>query len=109
MRLELANGPQHAFLLGLKVLLGSHYLPDGDLIVLVQEQGLAVGYYLVRQSDSKRFFISTVVDLPAFEKICSEALSDASGWDYYVEKSFGPDVNGDPAWSNLDYTDRFVC
>ena len=94
----------------MKQFFAPYYKQDSDAEKKkLQEQGLAVGYYLVRQSDSKRFFISTVVDLPAFEKVCSEALSDASGWDYYVEKSFGPDVNGDPAWSNLDYTDRFVC
>jgi hypothetical protein len=72
-----------------------------------KENGFAIGYYLVRESDSKRFFISKIVDVRALEKIASEVLSEASGYGYWVDRSMGKAVDGSPAWMNRDFTDRF--
>lgn len=72
------------------------------------EKGTAPGYYLVRESDGKRFFISKVVDIYAMNEICQHVLSDETGWTYSVARSFGKDSNGDPMWSSIDHTTRFV-
>lgn len=71
------------------------------------ENGFVPGYYLVRKSDSKRFFISKVVDVLALEKIASKVLSEASGWDYWIDRSLGKDITGRAAWMNLDFTELF--
>ena len=71
------------------------------------ENGFVPGYYLVRKSDSKRFFISKVVDVLALEEIASKVLSEACGWDYWIDRSIGKDINGRAAWMNQDFTDRF--
>ncbi len=73
-----------------------------------QLDGTAYGFYLVRESDSKRFFISKVVDLQAFAKVCSNVLSNASGWGYWIDKSLGTDADGKPAWVNVDQSGRFT-
>lgn len=67
-----------------------------------------VGYWLVRQSDSKRFFISTLVDVPALEKVADRVLSDEHGYGYWIDFCYGLDVNRNVAWMNLDLTDRFI-
>ena len=71
------------------------------------ENGFVPGYYLVRESDSKRFFISKEVDVLALEKIASKVLSEASGWDYWIDFSLGKDITGRAAWMNQDFTERF--
>lgn len=82
------------------------YLPEDK--ESQKDCGTYPGYYLVRESDSKRFFISKVVDLLALEQTASEALSDASGWGYWIDRSLGKDVNGSPAWVNVDQSARFI-
>jgi len=72
-----------------------------------KENGFEPGYYLVREHDSKRFFISKVVDVLALEEVCSKVLSEASGWGYWIDRSIGKDINGNAAWMNRDFTDRF--
>ncbi len=79
-----------------------------ELELQAQEQGIAIGYYLVRESDKARFYISKVVDTYALEKVADKVLSDKTGYDYYVDYSFGADLQGKPAWMNLDLTDRFL-
>lgn len=64
------------------------------------------GYYLVLP-DGSRHFIAPEADEWALNRVCKVHLSDAKGWDYWVDFSHGPDVNGSPAWSNIDQTDRF--
>lgn len=65
------------------------------------------GYYLVRESDKKRFFISTYIDIYAFESLAEDVLSDETGYEYWIDYSYGEDVKGNPAWDNLDHQDKF--
>jgi hypothetical protein len=64
------------------------------------------GYYLVKGDD--RHFISAQVSEPALNRVADRVLSDAKGWDYWIDYSHGVDVHGKPAWSNIDQTDRFI-
>jgi len=75
---------------------------------LAQREGTAYGYYLVRASDNQRFFISKTVCLLSLGEVAEKVLSDKHGWDYWIDKSSGTDVDGRAAWSNVDFTDRFV-
>ena len=72
-----------------------------------KSNGLAYGYYLVRESDGARFFISKVVDKQALDTVCSAVLTDED-FQYWIDRSSGADIDGKPAWCNLDFTDRFV-
>ena len=72
-----------------------------------QSNGLAYGYYLIRESDGSRFFISKVVDKQALDAVCSAVLTDED-FQYWIDRSSGADVYGNPSWCNLDFTDRFV-
>ena len=50
------------------------------------------------------------------EKVCEDSLNDVlrpllnkdNNYDYWVDYSYGPDVDGKPAWANLDFSDRFT-
>lgn len=64
------------------------------------------GYYLVK--DGTRHFISPDVNPAALERVADRMLSDSEGWDYWIDYSYGIDVHGKPAWSNVDQTDRFI-
>lgn len=66
------------------------------------------GYWLVRVSDRRRFFISETVSERALNRIATSVLSDKAGWDYWVDYCLGLDVHGRTAWINLDQTDRFI-
>ena len=72
-----------------------------------QLDGTAYGFYLVRDSDQKRFFISKVVDVLALEEIAQKALNSSVGYDYWIDKSLGKDREGKPAWVNVDHSERF--
>ena len=75
--------------------------------VYEQSSGLAYGYYLVRESDNARFFISKVVDRKALDAVCSAVLTEED-FEYWIDRSSGADIDGNPLWCNLDFTDRFV-
>ena len=75
--------------------------------VYEQSNGLAYGYYLVRESDNARFFISKVVDRQALDDVCSAVLTEEN-YEYWIDRSSGADIDGNPLWCNLDFTDRFV-
>ena len=66
------------------------------------------GFYLVRTSDSQRFFVSGKVSQSALENCANKALSEKTGWNYWIDKCLGIDVHGKQAWMNLDYTDNFI-
>ena len=70
--------------------------------------GTAKGYYLVRVSDGARFFINSCVDVLELEAVAESYLGGKHGWDYWIDHSSGADVNGNPAWGNLDCTDLFI-
>ena len=72
-----------------------------------KENGFAPGYYLVRKSDSERFFISKVVDVIALEKVAEEVLDDKTGYEYWIDYSLGKTVDGRAAWVNVDQIERF--
>ena len=72
----------------------------------LEAQCLRPGYYLVK--GDKRYFVSVDVSESALNQVCDRVLSDAKGWDYWIDYSYGPSVNGGPAWANIDYTDRFI-
>lgn len=65
------------------------------------------GYWLVRESDKQRFFISEKVNLGALERLCDRVLSDAVGWAYWIDYCYGLDVKGCVQWENLDLQDHF--
>ena len=72
-----------------------------------QELGFAYGYYLVRESDNKRFFISKVVDVVMLEQLCNKVLSNKTGYGYWIDRSLGKAVDGKPAWVNTDHSYKF--
>lgn len=63
------------------------------------------GYWLVTRRG--RFFIGPDASERALEKACNRELREEEGWDYWVDYCHGADVQGRPAWENLDLTDRF--
>ena len=66
------------------------------------------GYYLVRASDGKRFFISREIDVDALGKVAEEVLTYWD-YDYWIDRLLEPIwlVDGNKAWVNVDYTDSF--
>ena len=64
------------------------------------------GYYFVK-GDERRF-ISPDVNPGALERVANSTLSEKKGWGYWIDYSHGIDVHGNPAWSNIDQTDRFI-
>lgn len=64
------------------------------------------GFYLVK--GDARHWISEKVNEVALEQVCKRYLSDAKGWDYWIDYSHGLDVHGNVAWANIDQTDRFI-
>ena len=71
-----------------------------------EANGTRRGYYLVK--GDTRHCVSEHVDEAALNRVARRVLSDAKGWDYWVDYSLGVDVHGNPAWINLDQTDRFI-
>lgn len=72
------------------------------------EAGHRVGYWLVREIDGQRFYISKQASESALQKICDKALSETKGWGYWIDYCLGHDVHGAVAWVNVDQTDRFI-
>lgn len=72
------------------------------------DNGYAQGYWLVRCSDKGRFFIDKHVNPSALEKVANKVLNDKHGYNYWIDWCLGLDVNGRVAWSNLDFSDRFL-
>ncbi len=66
------------------------------------------GYWLVRESDNSRFYVSLTVNEPSLDRVCNRVLSDKSGYGYWIDYCLGLDVKGAIAWMNLDYTDSFI-
>lgn len=64
------------------------------------------GFWFVK--GDRRVFISTVVDLSAFARVCDSELSTKNGFDYWVDYCHGADIHGNPAWSNIDQTELFA-
>jgi hypothetical protein len=71
-----------------------------------ESNGTRQGYYLVK--GHMRHFVSETVNPAALNRVASRVLSDAIGWDYWVDYSHGIDVHGKAAWSNLDHADSFI-
>lgn len=71
----------------------------------MEENCTRVGYYLVHSSG--RYFISETVSESALEKVCNKVLTD-NDYQYWIDYSFGLDINRAVAWGNMDYTDRFI-
>ena len=64
------------------------------------------GYYLVKESDDSRHYISASADRAALERVCDKVLTDTD-FDYWVDRYYGADVNGCASWANVDLTDLF--
>lgn len=80
--------------------------PTGSLFVSDNGGQAPRGYYLVK--GDARYFISEHVNPTALEKVAGKVLSDAAGWDYWVDYCMGLDVSGRLAWANIDKTDLFL-
>lgn len=80
----------------------------GKFLDISQEEpaGTRRGYYL-KIGDSAHY-ISERVDAYALERVANKVLSDKTGYNYWVDYSHGLDVERRIAWSNLDFTDRFI-
>ncbi len=72
-----------------------------------QLKGTYRGYYLVKVSDGSRHFISPYEDIEALEQVADKVLTDTD-YAYWIDYSLGVDVEGKPAWMNMDYTERFL-
>ena len=64
------------------------------------------GYYVV--VEDKRYFVSEKVDTDALNTVLEPLLNKHNGYDYWIDYSCGADVDGKPAWVNLDYSDKFI-
>lgn len=64
-----------------------------------------VGYYLVHSTG--RYFISEQVSEYNLNNVCNKVLSDTN-YDYWIDYSYGLDVNRAVAWMNIDCTDKFI-
>jgi len=65
------------------------------------------GYWLVRDSDKARFFVSENVNEYALNRVADKVLSDRIGWGYWIDYCLGLDVHGRIAWTNLDLSEHF--
>lgn len=72
-----------------------------------ESAGYRRGYWLVRESDKSRFFISITSIPSALDRVCDKVLSDKMGFEYWIDYCLGLDVTGEPAWLNIDQSDRF--
>ena len=72
------------------------------------KQGYRKGYWLVRESDNQRFFIDEKINLKAWADTCRKALSNKTGYGYWIDYSSGLDIDGVTAWCNIDYTACFM-
>ena len=70
-------------------------------------EGNRKGFYLVRASDSARFFIAENESLSALEHVGEERLGGNHGFDYWVDFLHGFDITGARHWANVDQTGRF--
>ena len=68
---------------------------------------LSRGYWLVKESDGSRHYISGTVSESRLESVCKRVLTE-SDYQYWIDYCHGIDVNGSPAWANTDQTDRFI-
>ena len=66
------------------------------------------GFWLVRDSDRSRHFISEGISETALERVCKRVLSDTDGWGYWIDRCLGRDIKGNVAWANMDWTDSFI-
>lgn len=66
------------------------------------------GYYLVRESDGHRFFISEEINGFALENVAKRVLNDKTGYNYWIDYCIGYDINRVLAWSNLDFINDFI-
>ena len=67
---------------------------------------MKLGYYLVRESDEKYFFISKNPNEDSLSKVASKALSD-NNYKYWIDKCIGFDFNENPCWLNIDCSNSF--
>lgn len=72
------------------------------------EQGHRQGYWLVRESDKERFYISERICSYSLEKVADKVLNDKTGWNYWIDYCMGLDVTGRVAWRNMDCSDSFI-
>lgn len=72
------------------------------------EGGYARGYWLVRNSDKERFYIGKYVNPAALERVANKVLDDKHGYGYWIDWCLGLDFAGRAAWTNLDFSDRFL-
>ena len=70
--------------------------------------GYRKGYWLVRESDNQRFYIGLHVSEYHLSEVARKVSPDKPGYEYWIDYSSGPDVNGVVAWSNIDMTDLFL-
>ena len=64
------------------------------------------GYYLVLPNKDRHWMGETMhSSAKALDKMCDKYLSDAIGWDYWIDWCMGYDVQGKLAWANMDQSD----
>lgn len=88
--------------------MGSKQKQSGNRGRLITEEPVLLttkGYWLVTQRG--RFFIGAEAKERALEKVCNSELREEEGWEYWVDYCHGADIQGRPAWANLDLTDHF--
>lgn len=72
------------------------------------EKGYRQGYWLVRDGDKERFYISERICSYSLEKVADKVLNDKTGFDYWIDYCMGLDVTGRTAWRNMDCSDYFI-
>lgn len=65
-----------------------------------------IGYYLVRVSDGKYFYISKETNVDALDKVAKKVLTD-NNYKYWIDYCCGVDFNDNPCWLNVNCESRF--
>ena len=64
------------------------------------------GYYLVLPNQDRHWMGETKHSAAmALDKMCDKYLTEATGWEYWIDWCMGYDVKGNLAWANVDQSD----
>ena len=93
--------------------------PLGEVVVITNQLGHCVA--VTRQDDEGRILsviweakpqvkqtpVVWLVEVEG-EAVAETYLGGKYGWDYWIDRSSGADVNDNAAWDNIDHTDLFI-
>lgn len=84
-------------------------MPNRNAIQSNDAAKVRPGFWLVLPSTGERFLIDSTIGkaATALNRTVEQHAMDATDW--WVDRCLGADVDGKPAWVNLDQTDRLLA